>query len=104
MIKSETNFKLFPELLLLFLHLFLLLRHHLCSLAYEFQTWKAAAQNYTIIHRLNLRPTQSQTRVRLLWTCCAEEVEVKPASPHRRRRPRRWLLLLPPVGLPLKGQ
>lgn len=98
MIKSETNFKLFPELLLLFLRLLLLLRHHLCSLADEFQTWKAAAQNNTIIHN----PTCDQHRGELLLTCCAEEVEVKPASPRRRRSPRRWLLLL--AGLLFKGE
>lgn len=50
MIKGETNFKLFPELLLLFLRLLRLLGHHLCILADEFQTWMAAEQNNTVIH------------------------------------------------------
>lgn len=46
-IKKETNFKLFPELLLLLLHLLLLLWVHLRSLAHEFKTREAAAQNKT---------------------------------------------------------
>lgn len=50
-IKSETHFKLFPELLLLFLHLLLLLLVHLCTLVRELESRKAAAQtNKTTRH------------------------------------------------------
>ena len=64
---SGTNFKLFPELLLLFLQLLLLLPHHLCSLAYEFQTWKAAVQDNTITaDRTDPQPNHSLTFVDLL--------------------------------------